>query len=376
MFLPGRDTNRQERQFQPVPEPVTDRSFDEISFKRAGTGAFVAFTRPQALNALTLAMIRAYAPTLAEWSKDPGVRQIVQWGEGGKSFCAGGDVRAVCEAGLAAKKGGKADPLVRDFFFEEYRLNRQLARFPKPIVSLIDGICMGGGVGLSVHGRYRVATEKTLFAMPESAIGLFPDVGGSYFLPRLPGRMGVFLGLTGERLKAADLLHLGIATHHVESAKLAELAKALESEAAEAALPRFHSDPGPAPIRAHAAGIDACFGAPSVEGILANLDKDGSEWAAKLAARLRKMSPTSLKISLRQLEKGASLSIEDALRMEFRMVMRCMAADDFYEGIRAVLIDKDHAPKWNPAGLAEVSDAAVARYFAPLADGDELTFID
>lgn len=355
---------------------MTDRSFEEIAFKRAGTAAFVAFTRPQALNALTLAMIRAMAPTLAEWAKDPGVRQIVQRGQGGKSFCAGGDVRAVCDAGLAAKKSGKADPLTRDFFFEEYRLNRQLARFPKPIVSLIDGICMGGGVGLSVHGRYRVVTEKTLFAMPESAIGLFPDVGGSYFLPRLPGRMGVFLGLTGERLKAADLLHLGIATHHVESAKLDDLARALESEAAEHVLPKFHTDPGPAPIQAHAAKIDACFAASSVDGILANLDKDGSEWAAKLAARLRKMSPTSLKISLRQLEKGASLSIEDALRMEFRMVMRCMAADDFYEGIRAVLIDKDHAPKWQPASLAEVSDDAVARYFAPLADGDELTFID
>jgi enoyl-CoA hydratase len=355
---------------------VTDRSFDEIAFKRAGVGAFATFTRPKALNALTLAMIRAYAPTLAEWAKDPSVRQIVQWGEGGKAFCAGGDVRAVCEAGLAAKRGGKADPLVRDFFFEEYRLNRQLARFPKPIVSLIDGICMGGGVGLSVHGRYRVATEKTLFAMPESAIGLFPDVGGSYFLPRLPGRMGVFLGLTGERLKAADLLHLGIATHYVESAKLPDLAKTLESEAAETVLPRYHTDPGPAPIAERAKQIDACFASSSVEAILAALDADGSEWAAKLAARLRKMSPTSLKISLRQVEKGAALSIEDGLRMEFRMVMRCMAADDFYEGIRAVLIDKDHAPKWSPSGLADVSEAMVARYFAPLADGDELTFVD
>ncbi len=376
MVLPGREPNRQIREIQPVPPLVTDRSFDEIAFTRAGIAARVAFTRPQALNALTLAMIRAYAPTLAEWAKDPGVRQIVQWGEGGKAFCAGGDVRAVCEAGLAAKRGGKADPLVRDFFFEEYRLNRQLARFPKPIVSLIDGICMGGGVGLSVHGRYRVATEKTLFAMPESAIGLFPDVGGSYFLPRLPGRMGLFLGLTGERLKAADLMRLGIATHYVESAKLPDLVKALENEAAEAVLPRFHGDPGPAPIVAHAARIDACFAAPTVEGILASLDKDGSEWAAKLAARLRKMSPTSLKISLRQVAKGEGLSIEDALRMEFRMVMRCMAADDFYEGIRAVLIDKDHAPRWSPAGLDEVTEAAVARYFAPLADGDELTFVD
>ncbi len=355
---------------------MTDRSFDEIAFKRAGIAGQVIFTRPKALNALTLGMIEALAPTLAEWAKDGSVRQIVQWGDGGKAFCAGGDVRAVCEAGLAAKKGGKADPLTRDFFFAEYRLNRQIARFPKPIVSIIDGITMGGGVGLSIHGRYRVATERTLFAMPESAIGLFPDVGGSYFLPRLKGRIGAFLGLTGERLKAADLLHLGIATHYVDSAKLPDLIKALESEAADAVLPRFHSDPGAAPIVAREAIIDRCFAPPSVEGILVALDKEGQEWTAKLADRLRKMSPTSLKVSLLQIEKGAALSIEDALRMEFRMVRRAMEADDFYEGIRAVLIDKDHAPKWKPATLAEVSDAAVQRYFAPMPDGDELVFVD
>ncbi len=355
---------------------MADRSTDEIAFRRAGAGGFVTFTRAKALNALTLGMIRAYEPTLAEWAKDPNLRHVVQWGEGGKSFCAGGDVRAVCDAGLAAKRSGKADPLTRDFFFEEYRLNRRLARFPKPIVSLVDGICMGGGVGLSVHGRYRVATERTLFAMPESAIGLFPDVGGSFFLPRLAGRMGDFLGLTGERIKAADMLHLGLATHYVESAKLPELIAALEGEAADGVLKRFASDPGPATLPALQAQIDRCFAPRTVEGILAALDAEGSEWAGKLAARLRKMSPTSLKVSLRQMEQGAALSIEDALRMEFRLVQRCMAADDFYEGIRAVLIDKDHAPKWKPASLGEVSDADVARYFAPLADGDELTFVD
>ncbi len=355
---------------------MTIRSTDEIAFRTAGHGAFVSFTRPKALNALTLGMIRAYDPALADWAKDAKIRHVVQWGEGGKSFCAGGDVRAVCEAGLSAKCGGKADPLVRDFFFEEYRLNRRLARFPKPIVSLIDGICMGGGVGLSIHGRYRVATEKALFAMPESAIGLFPDVGGTFFLPRLPGHMGDFLGLTGERLKAADMLHLGLATHYVESAKLPDLIAALESESAEAALARFAADPGPAPIAGLQAQVDRCFAPRTIEGILAALDAEGGEWGAKLAARLRKMSPTSLKVSLAQLERGAGLSIEDALRLEFRLVRRFMAGDDFYEGIRAVLIDKDNAPKWNPATLAGISAADVERFFAPLADGDELTFVD
>jgi enoyl-CoA hydratase len=355
---------------------MTDRSFDDISLRRAGIAGQVVFTRPKALNALTLGMIQALDPTLAEWAKEPGVRQIVQWGDGGKAFCAGGDVRAVSEAGLAAKKLGRSDPLTRDFFFAEYRLNRRIARFPKPIVSIIDGITMGGGVGLSIHGRYRVATERTLFAMPESAIGLFPDVGGSYFLPRLKGRIGAFLGLTGERLKAADLLHLGIATHYVESARLPELIAELSAHPADAVLPRFHTHPGPAPIVEREPIIDRCFAASSVEGILAALDKEGLDWTAKLAERLRKMSPTSLKVSLVQIEKGAALSIEEALRMEFRMVRRCMDADDFYEGIRAVLIDKDHAPKWKPAALADVSDAAVQRYFAPLPDGDELSFID
>ncbi len=349
---------------------------EETLLERRGQAAIATLNRPQALNALTLAMIRTLDSALAAWAKDGAVRHVVLRGAGGKSFCAGGDVRAVSDAGLAAKRAGKASPLTRDFFFEEYRLNRRLARFPKPIVSLIDGICMGGGVGLSVHGRYRVVSEKALFAMPESAIGLFPDVGGSYFLPRLPGRMGRFLGLAGERLKAPDLIRLGIATHFVPSEKFAALEEALASEAADTVLARFHEDSGAPTLPALAPAIDRCFAPATIEGILEALDADGGEWAAKLAARLRKMSPTSLKISLRQLDLGEALSIEDALRMEFRMVQRCMAADDFYEGIRAVLIDKDHAPKWSPATLAEVTPTAVERYFAPLADGDELTFVD
>lgn len=348
----------------------------EILFGTNGQTATAILNRPKALNALTLGMIEALAPKLREWAAAASVRQIVLKAAGERAFCAGGDVRAAYEAGLAAKRGGKQSALTRDFFFEEYRLNRQLARFPKPIVSLIDGICMGGGVGLSVHGRYRVATERTLFAMPETAIGLFPDVGGSYFLPRLPGRMGRFLGLTGERLKAADLLHLGLATHYVPSARLAELEAALGEDAAERALAAFHADPGPAELPAREAAIARCFAPDSIEGILAALDAEGQEWTAKLGLRLRKMSPTSLKISLRQLDLGTALSIEDALRMEFRMVQRCMAADDFYEGIRAVLVDKDQAPRWTPASLNAVDAAAVARYFAPLALGDELTFID
>jgi enoyl-CoA hydratase len=348
----------------------------EILFATKGLSATATLNRPKALNALTLGMIRALDAQLAAWAKDPNIRHVVLKGAGEKSFCAGGDVRAVCDAGMEAKKAGKQSPLTRDFFFDEYRLNRRLARFPKPIVSLIDGYCMGGGVGLSVHGRYRVASERTVFAMPETAIGLFPDVGGSYFLPRLPGRMGRFLGLTGERLKAADILHLGIATHFVPSENLAQLEAVLANETADSALARFHVDPGPPDLSALASAIERCFAPATIEGILAALDADASAWAAKLASRMRKMSPLSLKVSLRQLDLGETLSIEDGLRMEFRLVQRCMAGDDFFEGIRALLIDKDHAPKWNPATLDAATDAMVQRYFAPFADGDELTFID
>jgi enoyl-CoA hydratase len=348
----------------------------EILFGTNGHTATATLNRPKALNALTFGMIQALAPKLRAWGADKTVRQIVLKATGERAFCAGGDVRAAYEAGLAAKRGGKQNPLTRDFFFEEYRLNRQLARFAKPIVSLIDGICMGGGVGLSVHGRFRVATERTLFAMPETAIGLFPDVGGSYFLPRLPGRMGRFLGLTGERLKAADLLHLGLATHYVPSARLAELEAALATDAAERVLAAFNDEAGAPELPSRNAAIERCFAPATIEGILAALDAEGDEWAQKLALRLRKMAPLSLKIALRQLDQGAALSIEDGLRMEFRMVQRCMAADDFYEGIRAVLVDKDHAPKWIPATLDAATDAMVSRYFAPLGHGDELTFID
>jgi len=357
---------------------VTDRSFDEIAFHRAGIGAFATFTRPKALNALTLAMIRALAPTLAEWAKDPGVRQVVQWGDGGKAFCAGGDVRAVCDAGLAAKKGGKVDPLVRDFFFEEYRLNRQLARFPKPIVSLIDGICMGGGVGLSVHGRYRVATERTLFAMPESAIGLFPDVGGSYFLTRLPGALGTFLALTSYRLKAADAVWAGIAHAFVPSAKIDELQAALgaadlsgprANEKVDAVIARFQADPGEQTLPALMPEIDRCFSAETLQEIVANLKKSNSEFAQKQLAALMKLSPLSMAITLEQLKRCANRSFEDTMTIEYRMSQRCMQkGHDFFEGVRALLIDMDQKPQWNPPTIDGVSSALVEEHFQPVSN--------
>jgi enoyl-CoA hydratase len=294
-------------------------------------------------------------------------------GAGEKAFCAGGDVRAVYEAGKGINGADKS--LTRDFFFEEYRLNRLIHRYAKSYVSLIDGICMGGGMGLSVNGRTRVVTERAMMAMPETGIGLFPDVGGSHFLSRCPGQLGAYLALTGARLKVADMIYAGLATHYVPSAKLPALQAALESESADAAVARFAESAGDAPLAAERARIDRCFGANTVEAILEALAADASEWAQKTRATLLTKSPTSMKVSLREICTGAKLDFEDCMRMEFRMVQRFMQGHDFFEGIRALLVDKDNAPKWKPATLAEVAPAMVDAYFAPLARG-ELTFVD
>ncbi len=341
----------------------------EILFERRGRLGIVTLNRPKALNALTLAMIRDFDPKLREWAHDQGVQAVVIRGSGEKAFCAGGDVRAVYEAG---RRG--TDVLTYEFFFEEYRLNRRIHRYHKPYIALIDGIAMGGGLGLSVHGRYRVVTEKTMVAMPESGIGLFPDVGGSWFLDRAPGKLGVYLGLTGARMKGADILHVGFATHFVSSADLPALLDALEHTSPEAALHRFAQDPGPAPLAARRGQIDAAFGHSTVEAIFAALDGAG-DWGRMLGADLAKRSPTSLKATLRLLQRHHRHEIEDCLKGEFRLVQRFMAGHDFYEGIRSVLVDKDMAPRWNPPSLAGVDAAAIDAMFAPLENG-ELEFED
>ncbi len=338
---------------------------DEIQFDVRGRAGFVTLNRPRALNSLTLPMIEAMDARLAAWATDPGIDVVVVRGAGERAFCAGGDVRAIWQAG----KDG--DPLTRDFFRAEYRLNRRIKIYPKPYVALMDGITMGGGVGVSVHGRIRVATERTLFAMPETRIGLFPDVGGSHFLPRLEGKLGLYLGLTGARLKAADALHAGIATHYVESARLQDVEVALAD--GDVTLTGLTGDPGPAPLAKHRAAIDRCFAGVTVEGIMAALEDEGGEWAATALEALRGASPTSLKITAEELRRGAKLDFDGSMTMEFRLSQACLARHDSYEGIRAALIDKDNAPQWQPADLADVSAELVAAHFAPPPDGD-LTF--
>lgn len=345
----------------------------EVLLQKVGRAGVITMNRPKVLNALNLNMIRQIYPQLKKWEADGDTDLVIIKAVGGKAFCAGGDIRAVTEAGKVG------DPLAEDFFREEYVLNHAIGTCRKPYIALIDGITMGGGVGLSVHGRFRVATERTLFAMPETGIGLFPDVGGGHFLPRLQGKLGLFLALTGFRLKGWDVQRAGVATHFVESQKVSELEKELmdlkgpSTEDISKVLDSYQSQSSlgsdrPFVLQKHVADIDRLFSADSVEGIVHNLKTDGSEFAVKQAETLSRMSPTSLKMTLRQLQMGASLSLKDVLMMEYRLSQACMRGHDFYEGVRAVLVDKDQSPRWSPSSLEEVSDQALDRCFSSLGD--------
>jgi enoyl-CoA hydratase len=357
---------------------------DDILIERRGGLGLVTLNRPKALNALTLPMIEAMSPALDRWAADPAVRAVAIVGAGDRAFCAGGDVRAAWEAGMARRAGRGDGSLTAAFFGEEYRLNRKIARFPKPYVAILDGIVMGGGVGLSVHGSHRVVTPRTLFAMPETGIGLFPDVGATHVLSRMPGLSGTHLALTGARIGMADCLHLGAATHAVADASglVDALAAAVDGAvggagdaraAVDAVLAAAATDPGPAPLAAHRATVDACFAGGRVEAIVAALDAAADPWATAQRDALAHLSPTSLKVTLAAIRRAATLDLDGCLVMEYRLSQACMARHDFYEGIRALLVDKDRSPKWSPATLDGVDDAMVEAHFAAPAGGD-LTF--
>ena len=325
---------------------------DEILFAKQGRIGLVTLNRPQALNALTRTMCIALHRQLMDWAMDDDVQAVVVEGAGGKAFCAGGDV-------VAMHRDGKAgSPDFEGFFHDEYRMNQAIAHYPKPYVALVDGISMGGGVGISVHAPYRVATEKTLFAMPETGIGLIPDVGGTHALPRFPGEFGTWAGLTGARVKGGDCVAIGYCTHFVPSAEIPALKERLANshESVAEVLATFDSDPGPLTLPALRDGIDYLFSQNQVEDILSLLD-DGDDWAQEQAATIRRMSPTSLKLTLHALRAGEGASIEQCLKLEYRMVSAIKQGHDFYEGVRAQLIDKDRSPKWSPARLEDVDIA-------------------
>lgn len=332
-----------------------------------GSAGFVLLNRPKALNALNLVMVRELAKALDAWEHDPAVTRVVVTGAGEKAFCAGGDIRSLHDLG----KAGQYDEMLA-FWREEYILNARIKSYPKPYVALVDGIVMGGGVGVSLHGSHRIAGERWLFAMPEVGIGFFPDVGATYALPRLPDHAGTYLALTGDRVGQADALALGLATHAVPSARMAELAEALTGpEQVEAVLARFAIDPGPGKPAPERATIAHCFGAATLPDVLGRLDAKaaaGDAFAAKALATIRAKSPTSIAIAFEQMRRGASLGFAEAMQLEFRIVSRIPHGHDFYEGVRAVVIDKDQAPSWRPQTLEELDPAAVAAYFAPLGE--------
>ena len=342
---------------------------DEVRVARDGGLGRLTLNRPQALHALNTGMCQALTAALTSWRDDPAVQAVLIDHSGARGFCAGGDIRMLADSGAADGR------LAREFFFIEYRLNHLLFTYPKPVIAVMDGITMGGGVGLSAPARWRIATERTTFAMPETGIGLFPDVGGGWFLPRLPGRIGLWLALTGARIKAADCLHAGLATHHVPSEKLPELKAALAVNPKDIVglLAQFHVEPGPAPVAAHRAELDAAFGEGSVEAIVAALE-GGSDWARAQAEALKTKSPQTLKVAFRQLALGlAAPDFAANMAMEYRIGARVVQRHDFLEGVRAVIIDKDNAPKWSPATLEGVGEDLLDVIFAPLPADQEWT---
>lgn len=331
--------------------------------------ARITLNRPQALHALSTHMCANMIQALLAWRDDASVHVVLlDHAPGTRGFCAGGDIRMLAESG--AKDGKEA----RDFFFTEYRLNHLLFHYPKPVVALIDGVTMGGGVGISMPARFRIATENTTYAMPETGIGLFPDVGGGWYLPRKPGHIGMWLALTGARLKAADCLIAGVTTHYVEAAKLDALKHALMAHLPggvklEALFTGFAADPG-APRELTPENIERInriFALDSVEAIFAALETDGSAWAGAQHATLKTKSPQTLKVAFRQLREGARMaSFEDEMRQEYRIAARVVSRHDFQEGVRALIVDKDNKPQWNPPTLADVADAMLDEIFAPL----------
>lgn len=333
---------------------------------RNGLGRIV-LNRPKALNSLDLEMVNMIAPRLAEWAADPAIGAVLVEGAGDRAFCAGGDIRALYD-----RRGGDFGA---EFYGTEYLLNIAIKNFPKPYIALMDGVTMGGGVGLSVHGSHRIASERTLFAMPETGIGFFPDVGGGWFLPRCPGELGMFLGLTGYRMKAADCLEAGVCDAHIPSNRLDAFIEELadsddKSPAAVDAIIADFTEPteAPAALTAHRETIDRIFAADTVEAIFDGLGDDATDWTNTIATMLGGKSPTALKVTHRLIREGAAMTrFEDHMAMEFRLACHFYAGNDLFEGIRAVIVDKDNAPSWRPADLASVGEADVAAYFEPVA---------
>jgi len=340
----------------------------ELIVRREGSMGRLSLNRPKAIHALTLDMCQAMTEALLDWRDDPEVKSVIIDHSEGRGFCSGGDINLLRESAL-----NDAGASGRSFFCVEYRLNHLLFTYPKPVVAFMDGITMGGGVGISQPARYRVATEHTRYAMPETGIGLFPDVGGGWYLSRLPGRVGQFLALTGARLDGAECLWAGLVTHYLPTEHLEEakqrIAAGHEIGGVLSALAVTSPEPR---IAANAQAIARHFASDRFEDIIASLESDDGEWAAKELATLHGKSPQACKVALRQLAESAKLEdFADNMAMEYRIASRLLTCPDFAEGVRAVIVDKDNKPQWNPATPEEVTDEMIASIFAPLPSNEE-----
>ncbi|MEM9144668.1 MAG: enoyl-CoA hydratase/isomerase family protein [Pseudomonadota bacterium] len=352
----------------------------EVEFERRGRLGLITLNRPEALNALTHGMVHAMTERLGAWAEDPGVALVAIQGTGDRAFCAGGDIRALYEAG---RPGGASGAANWQFYADEYHLNALIKRFPKPYIAIMDGIVMGGGVGVAIHGSLRIATERTLFAMPETGIGLFPDVGGTWFLPRLPGKLGLWLGLTGARVRGMDCVRAGICDVFLDSESVEDALEWLAEgpwdaadegsldpltvlRAPEAELITISAD------RPHPSLdlVDGPFGAESVEALLAALDAAG-DWGQDQRRVIETKSPTCTRIAFRQIRAGATLDFSACMALEYRLARFCMTHGDFYEGVRATIIEKDGAARWTPSRLTDADNAYVETAFATLGP-DEL----
>lgn len=341
---------------------------EDIITRTEGKVGLLSLNRPGALHALTLPICHAMRAALTRWANDEGVQAIIIDHAEGRGFCAGGDIRFLADSG--AKDGVDG----RKFFYDEYQLNHQLFTYAKPVVAFMDGITMGGGVGISQPAKFRVATENTRLAMPETGIGLFPDVGGGWYLSRLEGRVGQYLALTGARIDGADCLALGLATHYLPSEALPEAKTRIAQDPVriEGILGQLSATPPFSKVTDQLVDINRLFGSDDYEVILASLEADNSDWARKELAALTTKSPQTCKVALRQLVTGAAMTdFADNMRMEYRIAHRVITRHDFLEGVRAVIVDKDNAPKWNPATPEGVTASLLDEIFAPLSAADE-----
>ncbi len=341
---------------------------DEVIIRREGSAGFLSLNRPQAIHALTLPMVHAMTKALLEWRDDPEIKAVIIDHAEGRGFCSGVDIAFLRNSAL--NDGGASG---RKFFHDEYQLNHLIFTYEKPVVAFMDGITMGGGVGISQPARFHVATENTRYAMPETGIGLFPDVGGGWYLSRLPGRIGQFLALTGARLDGAECKWAGLATHYLPHDTLAEAKERIAcGHEPGQVLSALAITPPPAKIEANAAAIAKHFASDRYEDVLASLEGDDSEWAAKELATLRTKSPQTCKVALRQLHDSlACADFAANMVMEYRVASRVLTRPDFAEGVRAVIVDKDNSPRWNPTTPEGVSNELIDSIFAPLSADEE-----